>query len=358
MRSTSLGTLACLTLGGLLGGAAPLDVVLPAPGEATAAEGTGSIIRIGLRGDAAFVKDDLPDIDAAAGMTSAFTPVTASGSGIVRQSATPERPVVEAAPVWIAEAPSLEMAAADIFDDGAGKGRAAGPLRPSHDQQAAQTGEPLPAPPRSEYQALMGGRDTNLFDALPPALLREIGERIGRDDFSGDVASAERADAPASHTPPGRPVRAAASETVRPALAALPPSSEPLAVAAIAQATSSPPLPANDGSSAYIDQIGSRPASAYMGQIDPTVQQGRLAVRYGDRALATVAFQIVPGAGMSVHSGQLLDLFRDGMDAPTFARLRNSAASDSFVSLDRLAAEGIPVRYDPVYDEIVVGDAG
>lgn len=358
MRSTSLGTLACLTLGGLLGGAAPLDVVLPASGEAAAAKGAGSIVRIGLRGDASCVKEDLPEIDPAARMAPVLTPVPASGSGIVRESAAPERPVVEPVPIRIAEAPSREVKAAGISDDRAGEGRAAGPSRTSHGQEVAQTGEPLSAPPRSEYQALMGGRDTNLFGEVPPALLREIGERIGHDDFSEDVANAERAEATASHTPPGRPARAAATDPARSAFAAVPPSSEPLAVSAIAQTAAPPPLPANNGSSAYIDQIGSRPASAYMGQIDPTVQQGRLAVRYGDRALATVAFQIVPGAGMSVHSGQLLDLFRDGMDAPTFARLRNSAASDSFVSLDRLAAEGIPVRYDPVYDEIVVGDAG
>ncbi|MCV0382366.1 MAG: hypothetical protein K5799_02765 [Erythrobacter sp.] len=358
MRSTSLGTLACLTLGGLLGGAAPLDVVQPAPGEAAAAKGTGSIVRVGLRGDAAFVKDDLPDIDAAAGMTSAFTPVPASGSGIVREPAPPERPEAGPTPVRLANSPSLQTIPAGISDDGAGEDRAAGLSRKSHGQEAAQAKEPLSAPPRSEYQALMGGRDANLFGAVPPALLREIGERIGRDDFGEKVASADRSDAPAPHTPPGRPPGAAATDPARSALAGVPQSSEQLAVAAIAQATPPPPLPASNGSSAYIDQIGSRSSSAYMGQIDPTVQQGRLAMRYGDRALATVAFQIVPGAGMSVHSGQLLDLFRDGMDAPTFARLRNSAASDSFVSLDRLAAEGIPVRYDPVYDEIVVGDAG
>ncbi|UVI40572.1 hypothetical protein [Qipengyuania spongiae] len=357
MRRTSLGTLACLTLGGMLGGAVPLDAERPASGEALPVKGTGALVPVALHDHVAFVGENLPEIGAAAGMASALLSLPASGTGIPREPAAPERPDAGPTPAGLADSSSLDVGAVATSGDKGGGGRTAGLSGTSHGQDAAQTAEPLSAPPRSEYQVLMGGRDTNPFGTATPALLREIGERIGRDDFGEENTARTDLSAPevsAPHTRPG----AAASEPVRPAIAAVPKSSDQLGVAAIAQAAASPALPGNSGSPAYIEQIGSRPASAYMAQIDPSVQQGRLAVRYGDRALATVAFQVVPGAGMSVHGGQLLDLFRDGIDAPTFARLRNSAASDSFVPLDRLAAEGIPVRYDPVYDEIVIGDAG
>ena len=37
------------------------------------------------------------------------------------------------------------------------------------------------------------------------------------------------------------------------------------------------------------------------------------------------------------------------------ARIRASAASDVFLSLSQLQAQGIPISYDPVYDEFNVG---
>ncbi len=43
------------------------------------------------------------------------------------------------------------------------------------------------------------------------------------------------------------------------------------------------------------------------------------------------------------------------MDNAQIARIRASAASDLYLSLAQLQARGIPISYDPVYDEFNVG---
>ena len=79
-----------------------------------------------------------------------------------------------------------------------------------------------------------------------------------------------------------------------------------------------------------------------------------MAVRQGRDVLGQVEFQ-VSGSGIGVHIGQVLDLFRDRMDSTQFAALRNSQAAQTFVSLETVRDAGVPLEYDPVYDELVLG---
>lgn len=106
--------------------------------------------------------------------------------------------------------------------------------------------------------------------------------------------------------------------------------------------------------SVEIDQITSPDRSVHIAQIGSAVPKAQMAVRYDGRAIGLVGFQVDAESKISVNVGQILDLFKTQFKMVEFARLRNAKASSEFVTLERLVASGIPVVYDPVYDELVV----
>lgn len=57
---------------------------------------------------------------------------------------------------------------------------------------------------------------------------------------------------------------------------------------------------------------------------------------------------------LSVRLGSLLNLVSDRFEAAEFERLSQSSAASEYVAVDVLAAMGIPIRYDPVYDEFLI----
>jgi hypothetical protein len=77
-----------------------------------------------------------------------------------------------------------------------------------------------------------------------------------------------------------------------------------------------------------------------------------MVVRIGATALGKVDFRMTEARAIDVRLSGLLDLLADHYSDAEFARLRNSAAADAYVSLDQLRAMGLLVRYDPVYDEV------
>ncbi len=103
-----------------------------------------------------------------------------------------------------------------------------------------------------------------------------------------------------------------------------------------------------------IAQVAQSEREAYIAQLHAEDVATRLAVRHRDKVLGGIAFQVNDGA-IAVHVGQVLDLFRDRMDAAQFAKLRQSGAAETFVSLDTMNAMGVPLKYDAVYDELVLG---
>ena len=77
-----------------------------------------------------------------------------------------------------------------------------------------------------------------------------------------------------------------------------------------------------------------------------------MVVRIGATALGKVDFRMTEARTIDVKLSGLLDLLADHYSDAEFARLRNSAAADTYVNLGQLRAFGLLVRYDPVYDEV------
>ncbi|MGN6497050.1 MAG: hypothetical protein ACTHK5_06880 [Tsuneonella sp.] len=133
---------------------------------------------------------------------------------------------------------------------------------------------------------------------------------------------------------------------------------------ALASAVPVPPTPtvqlaaAHRDERAYVPQITDGGREAYIAQLGIDSSPVRMAVRMDGKVLGKVAFQVADGE-VSVRVGQVLDLFESGFDAERFAALRSSAAADQFVSLERIQRAGVPLHYDPVYDELVLfGSSG
>lgn len=141
------------------------------------------------------------------------------------------------------------------------------------------------------------------------------------------------------------PATQVAIREAEPAIAALPDAAPSLAAIAASGTNDSP---------AFVSQVSDSIRAAYIAQIDASAPEQRLAVRSGDKMLGAVQFQ-VSGQQVSVHIGQVLDLFAAQIEPALFAQLRQSAAADEFVTLDRIRSAGIPLDYNAAYDELVLG---
>lgn len=80
----------------------------------------------------------------------------------------------------------------------------------------------------------------------------------------------------------------------------------------------------------------------------------QLLTRVDGKAVGTVDFQQTT-TGLAVRLGSIVDLLSDRYDAGEIARIKASAASSIYIPLAQLQAQGIPISYDPVYDEFNVG---
>lgn len=83
----------------------------------------------------------------------------------------------------------------------------------------------------------------------------------------------------------------------------------------------------------------------------------RLVARIAGIEAGAVEFRQSEGS-MSVKLGSLLDLISSRIPADDFARMRSSSSADTFVPLAQLKDAGLPIAYDPVYDEITIGGPG
>lgn len=82
--------------------------------------------------------------------------------------------------------------------------------------------------------------------------------------------------------------------------------------------------------------------------------KSQLITRVDGKAAGAVDFQQTT-AGLKVHLGSIIDVLDDRFEPAQLARLRTSSASNTWLSLAELQANGIPISYDPVYDEFNVG---
>lgn len=82
--------------------------------------------------------------------------------------------------------------------------------------------------------------------------------------------------------------------------------------------------------------------------------RSQLTTRIDGKAAGKVDFQQTT-TGLAVRLGSIVELLGDRYDAAQIARIRASAAGDVYLPLSQLQAQGIPISYDPVYDEFNVG---
>lgn len=80
----------------------------------------------------------------------------------------------------------------------------------------------------------------------------------------------------------------------------------------------------------------------------------RLVTRVDGKVAGTVDFQQT-ATGLTVRLGSIVDVLSDRYDPAQIARIQSSTARNVYLSLTDLQAQGIPISYDPVYDEFNVG---
>lgn len=150
--------------------------------------------------------------------------------------------------------------------------------------------------------------------------------------------------APAS-APAPVPVAAAALPAAKPAplAAAAPKAPAPAPLPAAVAAAVPKPAPALTA-----------PASSTPPRVEAPAFSARLLTRIDGRTSGEVDFQQTP-AGLKVRLGSVAEVLANRLPASELARIRGSAAGNAWLSLAELQAQGIPISYDPVYDEFNIG---
>jgi hypothetical protein len=98
------------------------------------------------------------------------------------------------------------------------------------------------------------------------------------------------------------------------------------------------------------------PAAAAPAKAAALDVRSQLLTRIDGRTAGALDFQ-QSAAGLKVRLGSVVDVLADRYDAAQLARIRGSAAGNAWMSLAELQAQGVPISYDPVYDEFNIGKA-
>lgn len=169
------------------------------------------------------------------------------------------------------------------------------------------------------------------------------------------IAAAKASAAPAA--PPRTASRAiTAPAPPKAAAAATPGARAPVAVPAAAK-PAPVPAPAPVAAAVAVPRqpaATSAPASAGAQRIADLDFRSRLLTRVDGRAKGQVDFQQTP-AGLKVRLGSVAEVLADRIAPADLARIRNSSSGNAWLSLAELQAQGIPISYDPVYDEFNIG---
>lgn len=80
----------------------------------------------------------------------------------------------------------------------------------------------------------------------------------------------------------------------------------------------------------------------------------RLGARVNGVLTGSVEFRQLDGT-IAIRLGSVLDMLRDRYSADQFERLSSSQSASSYVTLAQLQAAGIPISYNPAYDEVEFG---
>ncbi|WP_390550557.1 hypothetical protein [Qipengyuania sp. MTN3-11] len=110
-------------------------------------------------------------------------------------------------------------------------------------------------------------------------------------------------------------------------------------------------------SSAFVDQISKGEPVVHVAQVDAGRLGESMAMRFGQQKIATIAFQVDGDRGIILDVAQIMEVLKTRLSPERFASLRATVPQEQFVSVELLALSGVPIRYDPVYDELVMADA-
>ncbi|MGB3470260.1 MAG: hypothetical protein WBA51_05510 [Erythrobacter sp.] len=123
-------------------------------------------------------------------------------------------------------------------------------------------------------------------------------------------------------------------------------------------------MPATDDTAAFAGSagpasIGQIPVGRGVGRGLPRgfeggVVQDRIVARVGGLEAGSVEFTQAQGT-ISVKLGSLLELVSTRLPADELERLSSSPALDEFLPIEKLQSAGLPIEYDPVYDEFKLG---
>lgn len=154
--------------------------------------------------------------------------------------------------------------------------------------------------------------------------------------------------------PPGTIQTPAPAVTASPSVVAEPAVSRPVARPPAAsqpapQAAALAPLPTPAAPAPGLGTPGLGIGSAFALDI-----RSQLVTRVDGKAAGAVDFQQT-STGLAVRLGSIVEVLGDRYDPAQIDRIRASAASNVYLSLAELQAQGIPISYDPVYDEFNVG---
>lgn len=218
------------------------------------------------------------------------------------------------------------------------------PSQPASRPAPAPAGVAAPAPARARAAALAPASVSaqpaprGMIDQVTPA-------RIAA---ARPVSASVPAPASAAATAPARaaPVAAPKAASLAAAPVAAPVAAARLAPAPVAAAVAPKQAPA----------LAAPPAAAPAPRIADLAFKSRLLTRVDGRSMGQVDFQQTP-AGLKVRLGSVAEVLAERLPAGELARIRGSSSANAWLSLAELQAQGIPISYDPVYDEFNIGRA-
>lgn len=130
----------------------------------------------------------------------------------------------------------------------------------------------------------------------------------------------------------------------------------PLPVAGTPDATSSGTPDYASASVALDPKLGlALPLSAEVQRMADLDVKSQLITRVEGRTAGALDFQQTAG-GLKVRLGSVVEVLADRYDPGELARIRASSAGNAWLSLAELQAQGVPISYDPVYDEFNIGN--
>lgn len=214
--------------------------------------------------------------------------------------------------------------------------------------------------PRSPAMPAFAAPDIALaqrsLDTAPLALAISVPESDAETMVTSNLEIEADAIGPSEVNPEVLP---AVSEMIAPGLST-PASQETRLVPDAVQAPVSAPVPRIDARK-FIPTLKGSPAlsARTMAGIERSLELeigDSLGTRIDGKIAGNVEFR-QSSRNVEVRVGSLMELLQDRFGANEFAHLTKGIAADEFLSIAQLRKAGVPISYDPVYDEFNIGNS-